>query len=114
MRPSPSPSLTLPPMMEELPEPSPHSSSLLDNPALRPIDIAEGVREEEDDFVGGTSMLEVPNMGRLGGSQMYAASAPATMLWGPAMGGHRCANASAMGGRTPSKTLLEALSTREA
>jgi len=88
----------------ELPEPSPHSSSLLDS---RPIDLSEAGEDDEDrdEFVGGTSLLSggvrpPPNFA-------YAASAPATMLWGPV--GHRLGGI-AMGGRTPSKTLLEAMS----
>jgi hypothetical protein len=97
----------------ELPEPSPHSNSLLDAPMLRPSFDASVPEEigEDDEFVGGTSMLEPMNGGRMA-SFAYAASAPATILWGPAA--HRLGGSS-MGGRTPSKTLLEAMSSsREA
>lgn len=48
-------------------------------------------------------MLDGPSRS---GNYVYAASAPATMLWGPV--GHKPGMAG-MGGRTPSKTLLEAL-----
>ena len=39
------------------------------------------------------SMIEAPAIGRPSGNYMYAASAPATMLWGPTS--HRCAAATA-------------------
>lgn len=97
----------------ELPEPSPHSSSLLDAP-MRPSDPDMpdvGDDEGEDEFVGGTSMLDA-SAGAVAarGNFVYAASAPATMLWGPV--GHRFGGSSHMGGRS-SATLLEALSNRD-
>ena len=95
------------------------------------------------------SMLEPTAASRGGQTFMYAASAPATMLWGPTPG-HRCVQphrchsknndttcqsrpcmpcpkasrcdaclfscrlgGNAMGGRTPSKTLLESLASRD-
>jgi len=85
----------------ELPEPSPHSNSLLTTGGGRLAGLRED--EEDDDDEGGTSMLEATGARS---TYEYAASAPATMLWGPV--GHR-PGGSAMGGRTPSKTLLAAL-----
>jgi len=92
----------------ELPEASPLSSSLLEraniNETSRPS--SSTTTEEtglDEDMVGGTSMLEIPSRQP---NYVYAASAPATMLWGPV--GHKPGMAG-MGGRTPSKTLLEAL-----
>lgn len=88
----------------ELPEPSPHSNSLLSTGAGRLAGLQESGEEEEEEEEGGTSMLDIP---RTRTTFEYAASAPATILWGPM--GHRPASSS-MGGRTPSKTLLAALS----
>jgi len=99
-----------------LPEPSPHSNSLLDH---APIHAAAAFAtagtssrgEEEEEDVGGTSMIDIPASSSAS-NYPCAASAPATMLWGPAAMSRR-AGVSAMGGRTPSKTLLEALATRD-
>jgi len=101
VRPSPAPSLSLPPMME-LPEPSPHSYSLLSSGESPD----EETTDEAGDDVGGMSMFEPPSAARRQQNFQYAASAPATMLWG--VSGHRI-GASGLGGRTPSKTLLEAM-----
>lgn len=89
----------------DMPEPSPHSNSLLTTGGGRLGELREDDDEEEE---GGTSMLEVTT--RHAGTFEYAASAPATMLWGPV--GHR-PGGSAMGGRTPSKTLLAAMNEGE-
>lgn len=99
-----------------LPEPSPHSNSLLDHAPIHAAAAFAGVgtsshSEEEEEDVGGTSMIDIPASSS-GGSFPCAASAPATMLWGPSAMSRR-AGVSAMGGRTPSKTLLEALATRD-
>ena len=51
MRPRAPPTMAGPPILE-LPEQSPHSSSLLDSHPLRPGGLEE--EEEEDEFVGGT------------------------------------------------------------
>ena len=116
MRPRAPPTMAGPPILE-LPEQSPHSSSLLDSHPLRPGGLEE--EEEEDEFVGGTcvsrgartppprpyfllatltptryacltrrSMLEATSDRHGHSPFLCAASAPATMLWGP--GGHRC------------------------
>mmetsp|Transcript_12148 Transcript_12148/g.30169 ORF Transcript_12148/g.30169 Transcript_12148/m.30169 type:complete len:171 (+) Transcript_12148:136-648(+) len=99
VRPSPAPSLSLPPTLE-LPEPSPLSYSLLSSGESP--DEGEGA-----DDVGGMSMFEPPAAARRQHNFQYAASAPATMLWGST--GHRMGS-SGLGGRTPSKTLLDAMS----
>jgi len=101
VRPSPAPSLSLPPTLE-LPEPSPHSYSLL-SMGESPEDETTG---EGGDDIGGLSMFEPPSAARRQQHFQYAASAPATMLWGST--GHKM-GASGLGGRTPSKTLLEAM-----
>jgi len=97
----PSPSNSNPPLLE-LPEPSPLSESLLSL-----FGQEGGIPEDEalTEETGGMSMLE-PVSRRQQTSQL-AASAPATMLWGAS--GHRMGS-SVLGGRTPSKTLLEAMS----
>jgi len=107
MRPSMPTSIAQLPILE-LPEPSPHSSSLLDTQLRGRAEPAEA--EEEEEFVGGTSMLETSAGARQ--TFVYAASAPATMLWGPTGHGMGSGN-SHMGGRTPSRTLLEALTSRD-
>jgi len=107
----PRPTLTQLPILE-LPEASPKSSSLLsDSHNVRTIGTKPRNRHEDDTLRvdGGTSLLEVPSVRQ--GSFVYAASAPATMLWGP--GGPRRHGGSSMGGRTPSNTLLSALSNRD-
>uniref|UniRef100_A0A7S2NTH0 Uncharacterized protein n=1 Tax=Haptolina brevifila TaxID=156173 RepID=A0A7S2NTH0_9EUKA len=106
VRPANTPQQSLP--LLELPEPSPLSSSLLSSSLLdAPL---VGLQEDEaEDDVGGTSMLDMPAIGRHAAQMPCAASAPATMLWGPV--GHRSMGAAqAMGGRKPSQTLLDALS----
>lgn len=106
LRPSPAPSFAGVPLME-LPEQSPMSSSLLTR--INELALKKGEEDplaEEDDIMPGTSMLAPPSA-RQEHSYAYAASAPASMLWGPAA--HK-PGGSAMGGRTPSKTLLEAMS----
>lgn len=115
-RPRPSmPNISHLPILE-LPEPSPHSCSLLDEHPMQHssmIGQPETGADPMADDVGGTSMLEpTASSSRVGSSYMYAASAPATMLWGPAPTQHRLGG-NAMGGRTPSKTLLEAMSARD-
>jgi len=110
VRPSNAPKLSQLPVLE-LPEPSPLSNSLLSSSLMdTPL---VGLAEDDAEDVGGTSMLEAPAVGGRHAAQFAcAASAPATMLWGPV--GHRSMGATlAMGGRTPSKTLLDALATRE-
>jgi len=96
----PSLSTSNPPILE-LPEPSPHSSSLLSAYGHEGGIPEEALGEES----GGMSMLDPPRRHQ---NFQYAASAPATMLWGSS--GHRIGT-SGLGGRTPSKTLLEAMTT---
>lgn len=132
VRPTPAPSgLTQLPILE-LPEPSPHSNSLLNSMSVREEEDAssdddaggegEGEGERPSILMPGAVHGDRPKLsveGRTNGCSMfghgespkqgtfvYAASAPATMLWGPAS--HRTGG-SAMGGRTPSKTLLDAM-----
>ena len=52
LKPSRSPSLSLPPMLE-MPEPSPHASSFLES-GMPAHSLNEEDREEDDEFVGGT------------------------------------------------------------
>jgi hypothetical protein len=101
VRPS-APSFSVLPILE-LPEPSPLSNSLLD-PADRPSpELTSGDPEGEE--TGGTSLFALNNSPP-STSFVYGASAPATMLWGAHA--HRVGS-SAMGGRTPSRTLLDAM-----
>jgi len=103
VRPSPSNSLKVPPILE-LPEPSPLSNSLLH--AMGEMgEVGRGIPEEEEE-AGGMSMFDPPAPRRQQHAPL-AASAPATMLWGP--GGPGRITSSGLGGRTPSKTLLEAM-----
>jgi len=97
----PAPSTSNPPLLE-LPEPSPHSNSFLSS-----FGQEGGIPEDEalTEETGGMSMLEP--VSRRQQNQQMAASAPATMLWGAS--GRRM-GPSGLGGRTPSKTLLEAMS----
>ena len=107
VRPSPAPSFNGVPIME-LPEPSPMSSSLMDKMGDLVLEQQMGMGAEEE-TQGGVSMLAPPTA-TPEQSYNYAASAPASMLWGA--NAHR-ALGSAMGGRTPSKTLLSAMSEQQ-
>lgn len=104
--PKPRPKPTMPPSslmslpILELPEPSPQSSSLLE----RTGGLSAAMATDDDDRVG-VSLFQAPSR-RQQTSFVYAASAPASGLYGPKA--HRQGN-NAMGGRTPSKTLLEAM-----
>lgn len=106
VRPSPAPSLSLSELpILELPEASlPEGGSSFDGSTGR-LD-ADG-NEPETEESGGTSLFEIPT--RQWQSYQYAASAPASMLWGADP--HRM-GANAMGGRTPSRTMLDALQQR--
>jgi len=106
VRPSPAPSLSLPPMLE-LPEPSPHSVSLLSTSmGESPEEEKTGEGGGDEDTIGGLSMFDPPTAARRQQQFQYAASAPATMLWGSSA---RRMAPPGLGGRTPSKTLLEAM-----
>jgi len=106
VRPSPAPSLNLAdfPILE-LPEPSlGESASFSASPpgtVVADDDTVDAVHVEES---GGTSLFVPPP--RAENVFVAAASAPASMLWGPHA--HKHAR-SAMGGRTPSSTILEAM-----
>ena len=110
VHPSPAPSFAGVPLMD-LPEQSPMSTSLMDRIGERAMEKQMGVMgaTEEDSMQGyGISML-APPVATAEHSYNYAASAPASMLWGA--NAHK-AGGSSMGGRMPSKTLLEAMSSQ--
>ena len=97
--------------MQDLPEQSPMSTSLMDRIGERAMEKQMGAMgaTEEDSMQGyGISML-APPVATAEHSYNYAASAPASMLWGA--NAHK-AGGSSMGGRMPSKTLLEAMSSQ--
>jgi len=97
--------------VQDLPEQSPMSTSLMDRIGERAMEKGigvMGVAEEDSMTAYGISML-APPMASAEHSYNYAASAPASMLWGA--NAHK-AGGSSMGGRMPSKTLLEAMSSQ--
>ena len=127
----------------ELPEPSPHARCLPITPAPPPpsppwgaqsprlpasshapstwrslsgahvldalSESSETAGVPDDGESGGTSLL-VPRTRQPEEKFVYGASAPASMLWGP---NARRPAGSSMGGRTPSRTLLDAMSQAE-
>lgn len=113
VHPSPAPSFAGVPLMD-LPEQSPMSTSLMDRIGERAMEKGmgvmgvAGVAEEDSMSAYGISML-APPVSSAERSYNYAASAPASMLWGA--NAHK-AGGSSMGGRMPSKTLLEAMSSQ--
>jgi len=96
----PSHSLSELPILE-LPEASLTEGTSLDGSTGR---IDDDDAEPETEESGGTSLFEIPR--RQWESYQYAASAPASMLWGADP--HKM-GASAMGGRVASRTMLDAL-----
>merc|ERR1712087_107035 len=105
VRPSPAPSFTAVPILE-LPEPS-LSDSFGDTTGglLEEVETATAAPDVEES--GGTSLFAPPEPRAI--SFQYAASAPASMLWGAHA---RKPGSSSMGGRVPSKTMLDVLQQR--
>mmetsp|Transcript_15174 Transcript_15174/g.32423 ORF Transcript_15174/g.32423 Transcript_15174/m.32423 type:complete len:178 (-) Transcript_15174:1367-1900(-) len=103
VRPSPAPSFSAVPILE-LPEPS-LGESYGDTTGFLEDDGDTAAPDVEES--GGTSLFENAPPPQV--SFQYAASAPASMLWGAHAHKH---GMSSMGGRTPSRTMLDALQHR--
>jgi len=105
VRPSPAPSFTAVPILE-LPEPS-LSDSFGDTTGGLPEEVETATAAPDAEESGGTSLFAPPEPRDV--SFQYAASAPASMLWGAHA---RKPGSSAMGGRVPSKTMLDVMQQR--